>query len=333
MNEDQIINTALDRLTEQTGLKADWKPRHDEIDGEADFHFQKGNLHVFAEIKKELRLHHLERIIGLAKRYQPFMVVADTIFPALKEILREKNVGYLDTAGNLYLNTEGNFVWIDGNKPVEKKKIITNRAFTKTGLKTVFYLLLHEQAINMPYRKLADATGVALGNIKNIIEGLKDAGFIININDTTLKLQNKEALLDRWLTGFRETLRPALHLGTYRFWDKNRLGNWQALTLDPAETKWGGEPAGELLTNHLVPAHLTVYTKQKTAPITNWTLIPDKNGNVHFYEKFWKDATYDKEQFAPPLLVYADLMLTDDPRCQETAAMIFNNYLKIYYTD
>src|SRR5690606_10025396 len=179
-----------------------------------------------------LRLHHLERIIELAERYQPFMVVADTIFPALKEILREKNVGYLDTAGNLYLNTEDNFVWIDGNKPVEKKKIITNRAFTKTGLKTVFYLLLHEQAINMPYRKLADATGVALGNIKNIMEGLKDAGFIININDTTLKLQNKNALLDRWLTGYRETLRPALHLGTYRFWDKKRLGNWQALTLD-----------------------------------------------------------------------------------------------------
>ena len=328
MNEDQIINTALERLTEQTGLKADWKPRHDEIDGEADFYFQKGNLHVFAEIKRELRLHQLDKIFELAGKYQPFMVVAETIFPILKERLREKKIGYLDAAGNIYLNAADKFIWIDGHKPNEKKKTITNRAFTKTGLKMVFYLLLNDQAINMPYRKLAEATGVALGNVKNIMEGLKDAGFILTISDTTLKLQNKEALLDRWLTGFRETLRPALHLGTYRFWDRKRLGNWQALPLEPIETKWGGEPAGELLTNHLVTAHLTVYTNQKKALVTKWTLIPDEDGNVHFYEKFWKDENQDKEQYAPPLLVYADLMLTNDPRCQETATIIYNNYLK-----
>lgn len=255
-------------------------------------------------------------------------LVAETIFPTLKERLREKKIGYLDAAGNIYLDVADNFIWIDGQKTTEKKKAITNRAFTKTGLKMVFYLLLNEQAINMPYRKLAETTGVALGNVKNIMEGLKDAGFILPINDTTVKLQNKEALLDRWLTGFRETLRPALHLGTYRFWDKKRLGNWQALPLEPTETKWGGEPAGELLTNHLVPAHLTVYTNQKNALIPKWTLIPDEDGNVHFYEKFWKDEGQDKEQYAPPLLVYADLMLTNDPRCQETAAMIYNNYLK-----
>lgn len=328
MNENQIINTALERLTDQTGLKVKWKPGKDKVDGEVDLYFKEGKMHVFADITKELRLHHLEKIIELAGKYPPFMVVADTIFPALKEILRKHKIGYLDTAGNIYLETATNMVWIDGNKPLEKKKIITNRAFTKTGLKTVFYLLLHEQAINMPYRKLAEATGVALGNIKNIIEGLKEAGYILAMNSTTLKIQNREALLERWLTGFRETLRPALHLGTYRFRDKNRLGNWQALALNPTETKWGGEPAGELLTNYLVPAHLTGYTHQKTELITKWTLIPDKGGNVHFYEKFWKDEVYDKEPFAPPLLVYADLMLTDDPRCQETAKMIYTKYLK-----
>jgi hypothetical protein len=44
MNEEQIINIALERFTEQTGLKTDWKPRFDEIDGEADFYFQSGHL-------------------------------------------------------------------------------------------------------------------------------------------------------------------------------------------------------------------------------------------------------------------------------------------------
>lgn len=240
MNDNQIINTALAHLTNQTGLKADWKPQDGEVDGEVDFHFPKGNLQLFAEIRRELRLHQLDKIVELAGRYRPFIVVAETIFPALKERLRDKRIGYMDAAGNIYINEGNHFIWIEGHKPQEKKKMTNNRAFTKTGLKMVFYLLLNDGAINMPYRKLADATGVALGNVKNIIEGLKDAGFILAINDTTLKLQNKAALLDRWLTGFRETLQPALLLGTYRFWDKRRLGDWQALQLDATETQWGG---------------------------------------------------------------------------------------------
>lgn len=83
-----------------------------------------------------------------------------------------------------------------------------------------------------------------------------------------------------------------------------------------------------MLTNHLVPAGLTVYTHQNNELVTKWTLVPDEKGNVHVYEKFWKDEELDRHPYAPPLLVYADLMLTNDPRCQETAAMIYNKYLR-----
>lgn len=327
MNENQIIQTALGRFTEQTGFRVDWKPAKGEMDGEADFYINNEKVRVFGEVKKEFRVHHLENVIELARTHRPFIVVAETIFPAIKEILRENNIGYIDTAGNVYLKTGGKLLWIDGNKPREQK-IITNRAFTKTGLKMVFYLLLDLEAINLPYRKLADATGVALGNIKNIIEGLKEAGFIIKINKTTLKIQNKEALLDRWLTGFRETLKPALHLGTYRFYDKNRLRNWEDLPLPVPATQWGGEPAGQAMTNYLVPMHFTVYTHQERELIIKWKLIPDPAGNVKVYEKFWNDERFDGKRFAPPLIVYADLMETDDPRCQETAKMIYDKYLK-----
>ena len=328
MNENQIVNKALERLTIHTGLQGKWKPNTDDIDGELDLYFTANNLHFFVEVKRELKQFQLPQIFERAEKYQPFMVVAEKIFPRLKEILRDKKIGYLDTAGNIYVHTNGNFVWIDGNKPIEQEKRVTNRAFTKTGLKTVFYLLLRDDAINMPYRKLADATDVALGNIKNVIEGLKDAGFILQINDNTLKLQNKKTLLERWLTGYRETLKPTLHIGTYKFWNNDQFLNWETLPIEIGETMWGGEAAGELLTNYLAPAHLTLYTNQKTALVTKWKLIPDENGNVHFYKKFWKDKEMDKEKYAPPLLVYADLMLTDDPRCQETAEMIYEKYLK-----
>lgn len=294
MDENQIVNRALERLTINTGLQGTWKPHVADIDGELDLYFTTKNLHFFVEVKRELRQYQLPQIFEMAEKYHPFMVVAENIFPTLKEILRNKKIGYLDTAGNIYVHTDQNLVWIDGNKPIEEKKTVTNRAFTKTGLKTVFYLLLRDDAINMPYRKLADATDVALGNIKNVIEGLKDAGFILPITDTRLKLQNKKALLTRWLAGYQETLKPALLLGTYKFWNKDKSVNWQTLPIDIGESVWGGEPAGELLTNYLTPAHLTLYTNQKTALVTKWTLIPDENGNVQFYKKFWKDRQRKK---------------------------------------
>ncbi|GAC1483769.1 MAG: hypothetical protein NVS1B13_08380 [Flavisolibacter sp.] len=327
-NENQIVQTALDRLYQHTALEGRWKPRMDEIDGELDLYTRGGDLHFFVEVKKELRQYQLPAIFETAETHQPFMVVAEKIFPTLKEKLREKGIGYLDAAGNIYVNTGYQIVWLEGQKAVEFKETITNRAFTKTGLRTVFYLLLKKDAINLPYRMLAEITGVALGNIKNVLEGLKDAGFILRINDKTLKIQNKRQLLERWIAGYGETLKPALHTGTYKFWDNNKLLGWQTLPIDFKEALWGGEPAAELLTNYLVPTRLTVYTNWKNQMIPKWTLIPHEKGNVHFYKKFWNDELVDKEKTVPPLLVYADLILTGDPRCKETAIMIYDKYLR-----
>lgn len=330
MNETEIIYKALERLTEQTGIAGEFTLNENGVDGDLDLYINHKEQHLFVEAKRELRQYQLPAILELAKQYQPLIIVAENIFPALKKILRDNKIGYLDTAGNIYLHTENNYIWIDGNKPVAEKKKVTNRAFTKTGLKTVFYLLLHQDAVNMPYRRLAEATDVALGNIKNVIEGLKEAGFILQINDNTLVLQNKKALLKRWVTGYRETLQPTLLLGTYRFWEVKKLLNWKALLLPDkiATAQWGGEPAAEILTNYLLPQTLTIYTEQKTVFVTQWTLIPDGRGPVRFYKKFWKDDLLDKEAYTPPLLVYADLLITDDPRCGETAQMIYDKYLK-----
>lgn len=328
MNETQIVNKALQQLLGHTAIRGTWKPGPEPLDGELHLTLQNRRVHFYAEVKNELRQHHLDALIKFAKKYQPLIVIADNIFPTLKKTLRERNINYLDTAGNIYVNAKGQYIFIDGNKPTEEKKTTTNRAFTKTGLRAVFYLLLKPDAINLPYRVLAEKTNIALGNIKNIMEGLKDAGYLLRINNARLQLQKKRELFDRWLTGYRETLQPALLLGTYRFWDKKKLMNWQELPIDPLKEKWGGEPAGEILTGYLAAAHLTVYAEPVTKLYKDWTLIPDNQGEVRIFEKFWKDEPADKERFVPPLLVYADLLLTDDPRCIETANMIYKKYLQ-----
>src|SRR5688572_6588639 len=111
MNEKQIVTKALERLAIHTGLKAKWKPHTKGIDGELDFHFAGKDFHVFAEVKRELRQYQLPQLFEMAEKYHPFMVVAENIFPIIKELLRDKKIGYLDTAGNVFINAGGNFIW------------------------------------------------------------------------------------------------------------------------------------------------------------------------------------------------------------------------------
>src|ERR1700733_427724 len=120
MNENQVVTQALEQLNDQTGLFGRWKPLAKEIDGELNLNFDTKTLHFFTEVKNELRQYQLPQLYEIAERYQPFMIIADHIFPKLKEILRDKKIGYLDTAGNIYFNTGDAFLWIDGKKAIEK---------------------------------------------------------------------------------------------------------------------------------------------------------------------------------------------------------------------
>jgi len=262
--EQHIILRALEKMHETTGMKTKFKPAVKErfINGTVNIRAAAKEKMFFIECKKELRIHHLPAILEKAAKYDPLLVIAGTIFPKLKEELRKQKIAYLDGAGNTYINNTDFVVWIDGQKSEEKTHAVTNRAFTKAGLKVVFHLLLDEQLINLPYRELAKMTEVGLGNINNIFTGLKDTGYVLQLDNKLKKIQRKKELLDRWMGGFAETLKPALHIGSFRFANTTGFANWKNFDLKGYDTVWGGEPAGDLLTNNLNPALLTIYTKR-----------------------------------------------------------------------
>lgn len=327
--EQNIVEEALLQLTESTGIKGSWQSSIPSKDGEITLTIDNKVFQATAEVKNELRQYQLPQLTEQAKQYPSFIVVADNIFPTLKENLRQHRISYLDTAGNIFIHTDQIYLWIDGKKSVKKSKAVTNRAFTKTGLRAVFFILRHPKAINQSYRYLAQQTRVSLGNIKNVFEGLTEAGFILQKNKAEKILHNKTGLLDRWIGGYRESLKPALHMGSFRFWNKEKSENWQTLSFpDGVDAMWGGEGAASEMVGYLNPQELTVYTDQKSALLRAWTLIPDSSGELHMYEKFWHDEKAQTGEQAPPLLVYADLLITDDPRCIATASLIYDKYLQ-----
>jgi len=57
-------------------------------------------------------------------------------------------------------------------------------------------------------------------------------------------------------------------------------------------------------------------------------LRPDVKGEIEIVDAFWAtDDSRQTDDIAPPLLVYADLMATSDPRNIESAKLIRDRYL------
>lgn len=321
----QILQKAVTRLADQIKVKANWEPYDEEIDGRVFLYLDDNPVVLYVETKQELRKQQIPKLAQLAKNYKPLVVVAENIFPTLKQELKQKGIGYIDTAGNAHIRYKNVYIHLEGRK-TEEPQPVKNRAFTKKGLQVVFYFLNEEGAINRPYRTIAADTGVALGNIPQIIEALKQTGFILAIDEKNIQLKNRKQLLDRWIAGYRETLKPALHIGDFTFWHREHEAAWEKIDLDTTQTVWGGEPAAALLTKYLRPEILTLYTDEYKTNIANrLKLLPLEVGPVKIYEKFWKQPQLTA---APPLLVYADLLITEDPRCVETAHLIYEKYLK-----
>lgn len=328
MKEKKLAHTALENLYAHTGITGKWKENGvREMDGKITFKINKQQFVFNAETKQELRNHQLAGILEKAKIFDPLIIVAGRLFPKIKEVLRNKQVAYLEANGNIFLYHQGTMIWIDAQQPLKAKKETGNRAFTKTGLKVLFHFLLHEDDINLPYREIAGRTGTALGNINYIVNGLKETGFVIKLNKDAYKLTHKKNLLDRWIIGYGEQLKPALHIGNFRFVKDEDFLNWKMLAVANGKTFWGGEAAGSLLTNYLKPAELTLYTTEtRNELIKNYRLVPDEKGNVKAFKKFWHNEAAGN--IVPPLLAYADLTLNGDRRSLETAQKIYNEFLQ-----
>ena len=334
--ENKIIHLALENLQQNASISGKWvSTGPEELDGWIEFAIDHLQIRLRTTIRQELRNHQLPKLIEQADRLGPLLVVANHLFPKIKEELRQKHIAYLEANGNIYIRQEGLMVWLDGQKPIPTAIEKGNRAFTKTGLKVVFHFLNDEKLLHLRYRDIARITHVALGNINNVMNGLKDLNFLIEVDNRTFRLNKKKELLQKWMAAYEERLKPSLVIGRFRFLKEEDFTNWNTIQLVRGRTYWGSEPAGHLLTHFLSPGELTLYTTEtRSELIRNYRLIPDEKGNVIAFQKFWhNEHLIDKIDAAeglivPPLLAYTDLMNTGDRRCIETAQKIYDELLQ-----
>lgn len=343
--EEEILNQALAAFratacNERNGLRIEIEAMEPVADDgyryDALLRFARdGNTEIFAaEVKKRLTTATMGAAMNQLERYpRQGLLVTEYVNPIMAERLRKLDMAFLDTAGNAYLNTPFMYVFSKGNKLAEPLgKTSKTRAFQPTGLKVVFALLCQPALVNAPYRDIATAAGVALGTVGWVMTDLKEQGYLIDMGKRGRRLTERERLVQRWVTAYPEQLRPKLLTGRYTIPD---TGIWMDTVIEDYQACWGGEVAAAVLTRYLRPEHLTIYVKERTADLQlEMQLRKDPNGNVELLNIFWgKGCEQPDHNVAPPLLVYADLLATGDPRNIETAKLIYEQHLDRYISE
>ncbi|MBK8443097.1 MAG: hypothetical protein IPL35_06625 [Sphingobacteriales bacterium] len=250
------------------------------------------------------------------------LLISKYISPAMAEILTAAGINFLDAACNASIRNDNVYILVSGMRrttPVERPQ--PSRAFQEAGIKALFSFINEPSLLNMPYRDISKAVGIALGSVAYVMSDLKTAGFLLDVQKKEKKLTRPTELLERWVTQYRESLFPKLLKGRFRFAVDNDYERWESIDFHKTGTFWSGEAAVQLLLGKQsqAPQRFTLYSKLRWQEVArHYGLLPDKNGDIELLTVFWNDealqALYypQRGRAVPPLLVYADLMGSAD---------------------
>lgn len=283
-----------------------------------------------SSIDRKAQLNHVwknvEKLAAEALLFTPYLS------RELAEYCREIGLQFIDLSGNAYLHPPGLFIFITGEKRnlahahTVGPKGLTNSA----ALRVVFTLLSHPALLDSPFKDIASIAGVSLGSAYNVLDDLQRRGYLINSSGPgRRKLLEPVRLIDEWAINFPTTLRTKLHLRRFSAPDPDW---WRSMELGTFHCAWSSEVAAYNMTGYLKPATQTLYVDQGDMDsvikvlVKKYRLKPDPDGNIEILEQFWQ-AERNKVSIAPPLLVYAELLALMDPRTDEAANIIKEQYI------
>jgi len=269
------------------------------------------------------------------------ILFADYVSPGNAQRLREADVDYVDAEGNLLIHRPGKLHLLkSGARPRPLAESRPARLFMPSGLQVLFVLLIEATAAEMPYRELAVHSGVALGSVAVIMNELRGKGHLLRRRGGWRLVRRRE-LLERWVSGYSEQLRPKLLLGVFTAAEKDAASNWRHLRevlhqrdIDAAVT--GGLAADEL-THHYRGEDLVAFvSKWPKGLLQELRWLPSLTGPITLLREFCPAVRWlseAKQPLAHPLLVYAELLHSGRERERETARMIHERYLERLATD
>ena len=329
MLEQDLIDYAITKFQLETGFSL--QPHFYEKNIKIFLKTDDYNIPFIVEVKTNINKTKLALISDQFKKKSEEipLLITDYINTELFELIKKLKINFLDSAGNAYINYPPLFINIKGNKPVYKKTITKSKTFSVSDLQTIYTLLCNPGLEQNSIREIGELAGVAKSSIHLTLNTLKAQGFLI-LDNRLKKIVNKEKLLQKWIVLFPEKLKLKHFIGRYETTDNNF---WEKININQYGALWGGETAAAKLTSYLTPAIHTVYIGNKQGEfILRNRMRKNPAGNIELYNQFWKFKDDSDLSIVNPILIYADLVATGDPRNIETAKIIYEKevirYLK-----
>lgn len=342
--EQTILNLALEALQRTTGIEGQViafeaeNAKGGRTNAQLKMAANGQQYAYLAEVRRIDRFAHLQDMKNRAAVIaENLLLVAPRLTAEAAEKCREIDLQFIDAAGNAYLRQPGLMVLVKGERLKEKENQPWAREEAKgkgtaTNLRMIFALLCKAELLNAPYRAIKDTAGIALGAVGWVFHDLEERGFTLGgKNKGGRRLVEREKLAQEWITNYPIKLRPKLNA---RRFTAPTPDWWRNIEITRYNAQWGGEVAAEKLTGHLRAETVTIYfrkgeaKKQLTKLVVDHKLRADPKGKIEMLDAFWD---FQDEQpipeTVPPLLVYADLAATLEPRNLETAKLIYDEYI------
>lgn len=328
---DDLLVALLGRL-EEFGLQVDALEHRSgaEIGHDVDLVLSRGaaRQEFVMDLKQRATLSSLRYANWAERDSLPLLIGATSVSPRSADAFRRAGIQYLDAAGNAWIRFDGVLIDVRGRR-LQADHVhhgpgadrARGNLFSASRAQVAFAFLQWPRSWKMSQRDVAEAAGVSLGQANNAVAMFRQAGFGPGGH------RSDSELLDLWVASFPTGLARKLVLATYG----GSIEDFRKVNAEDPVFIAGAVVSGEVAAASMVhPTALTIYVTEldPMLPVKNrWR--SDGARNITVRRKFWTtppDETHDYDgplvglRTAPDVLVYADLMTSDNPRVRSAAS-------------
>lgn len=331
------MDRCIDQLrTLRAVTAADFMPTQDPTaDNSADGHLalsmgghRANNLRIETRVGR-VTLAEAHRIVAIHGGAAPdgLVLFADYVPPACGNALAEGNVNFVDAVGNINIHLGDDVhIWVQGKKPDPIRP--GQRGLGSAAYQVLFGFLAEPRLLDESVRAIGKATGASKGTAANMIQWLDERRDLVQVG-SAWRLTRPDALFEFWLAGYRATLRPHWLIGRYRTAatapdELERVIEHELADDDDTPWAWGGTAAASRLGGSYRGMDTVLHIQNPPADLApRLGASPAEDGDLQILlapaPLFLKGAV---SRTAHPLLVYAELATTPDPRAVEAALHI-----------
>lgn len=264
-------------------------------------------------------------------RREPWILLARYVPRQLGRDLAAVGANFLDREGNCHLNLgERYFVHVEGR--IAERKVGEGRGLRAPGYQVLFAILANPDLINEGIVRIGELAGVGKTTVAETLAKLNQDGLVGEVGGRRRLVKPKE-ILDRWLVGYANAVRPKLLVGRYRTQDadpgqlERRIEQTLGKEMDWA---WGGGAAAMRLTKHYRGETTILHVARETPDLPKrLRALRDADGPLLILEVPGPIAFQGRlERTVHPLLVYTELLNAGHDRARETALEIRERYLE-----